>query len=146
MGDRLEGYLRKKGEVNPALKKRFFVLEGTTITYYKKKGDRPISSISIVDADVHVLPSAIDFIIESPYTERVFQFRADSPDICSNWVEILTARIEASRPVVSGPSDLVHNYHASFTEEGLVVRWALGEVDRRLTGREGDSGRVESPS
>ena len=121
MATRKEGYLKKKGALNKAYKKRFIIVEGETMTYYKKKGDKPINSLSIADSTISILPSGVDFTISSPYFDRVFQLKADSPGICKQWVDTLEGLIEASKPQVSSPSGLVHNFHGSFTEDGFVV-------------------------
>jgi len=117
---RKEGYLKKKGAVNKAYKKRFIVAQNESLTYYKKKGDRPISSLSIADSTIGILPSGMEFTISSPYFDRVFQFRADSAAACAEWVETLEQLVEANKPQVSAPSGLVHNFHGSFTEDGFV--------------------------
>eukprot|EP00339_Tiarina_fusa_P010150 CAMPEP_0117038668 /NCGR_PEP_ID=MMETSP0472-20121206/27192_1 /TAXON_ID=693140 ORGANISM="Tiarina fusus, Strain LIS" /NCGR_SAMPLE_ID=MMETSP0472 /ASSEMBLY_ACC=CAM_ASM_000603 /LENGTH=464 /DNA_ID=CAMNT_0004748955 /DNA_START=19 /DNA_END=1413 /DNA_ORIENTATION=- len=119
-GDRMEGYLKKKGAVNKAYKKRFIVVQEQSLSYYKKKGDKPINSLSIADCSVATLPSGVDFTLESPYFDRIFQFKAESPTICRKWVNSLEDLIEKNKPQVSKPSDLVHNYHGSFTDEGFV--------------------------
>ena len=123
INDRFEGYLKKKGAVNKSYKKRFFVLEGTNVSYHKKKGERAINSISLVRAHVEPGTSGVDFTITTPYTDRIFELRADNENICRRWVDVLESRIDTTRPQVSGPSDLVHNYHGSFSEDnGFVVR------------------------
>ena len=54
-----EGYLSKKGEINPTAQKRWFVLRGGDLSYYKKKGDsKPIKTLSIVDAEVSGVPDS----------------------------------------------------------------------------------------
>lgn len=118
---RKEGFLRKKGAVNKAYKKRFIIVENDNLSYYKKKGDKPINSLSITDCTICTLPSGIEFTIESPYFDRIFQFKADTTDDCSAWVKILEELVEKNKPQVSGPSGFVHNYHGKFTEEGFVV-------------------------
>lgn len=118
---RKEGYLKKKGAVNKAFKKRYIVVQDESLSYYKKKGDKPINSLSIADCTVTMLPSGVDFTLESPYFERIFQFKADSSSTCISWVQALEDLIEQNKPQVSQPSGLVHNYHGAFTDEGFVV-------------------------
>ena len=36
-GSTLEGYVRKRGQLNPVFKERYFVLEGHTLQYFKTK-------------------------------------------------------------------------------------------------------------
>jgi len=127
INDRFEGYLKKKGAVNKSYKKRFFVLEGTNVSYHKKKGERAINSISLVRAHVEPGTSGVDFTITTPYTDRIFELRAENENICRRWVDVLESRIDTTRPQVSGPSDLVHNYHGSFSEDngfvGIPEEW-----------------------
>lgn len=45
----LEGFLNKRGEVNKAWQKRYFVLKGNLLFYFEKKGDKEPLGLIIVE-------------------------------------------------------------------------------------------------
>lgn len=44
-----EGYLSKKGELNKAFQKRYFVLKGNLLFYFDKKGDKEPLGVIILE-------------------------------------------------------------------------------------------------
>lgn len=44
-----EGFLLKKGEVNKAFQRRYFVLKGNLLFYFEKKGDKEPLGLIIVE-------------------------------------------------------------------------------------------------
>lgn len=124
-----EGVLRKMGEINPAYKKRYFILKGGKLHYYKKKGDgKPLGAIELLDCEVQPsLGSNSDFTVSSPHFERTYRLRAESPAIREEWVASLERAISASGVQISAPQDIQHHYHVSFDAEegfkGLPAEW-----------------------
>lgn len=44
-----EGYLNKRGELNKAFQKRYFVLKGNLLFYFEKKGDKEPLGLIILE-------------------------------------------------------------------------------------------------
>ena len=120
-----EGYLKKMGEINKAKKKRYFILQGPNLFYFKQqKASAPISYIPLVDCYIQQGSDPTEFTIGSPYFERVFSLNADTKEARNEWIEILENAILKHSAQVSQPQNIQHNYHVSFDpEEGYKVKY-----------------------
>ena len=56
----MEGYLLKKGDIVRNWKRRYFTTELDKIMYSKKKGEKPIGSISISPSSISILKFDVD--------------------------------------------------------------------------------------
>jgi len=112
-----EGFLKKEGELNKALKKRYFALKGDKLYYFKKKGDKPLNFIALSDSEV-LSGAGNDFTISSMHFDRVYRLRADTVDSKNEWVNALAKAISASGVQIGAPQDIQHHYHVSFDAEG----------------------------
>ena len=118
-----EGLLKKMGAVNKAFKKRYFVLQGPNLFYFKKKGAPPLNSISIVDCFVEATPGdATEFTLRSLHFDRVFRLRVEDPAQRIDWIEAISNSISNSCAPISAPQEVQHNFHVSFDpDQGYSV-------------------------
>jgi hypothetical protein len=86
------GYLEKRGQRNKAFKRRWFVLQGKKLHYFKShEHSRAISHLSVADA--HICLSAActhrEFLFEIDTKKRTFFLRAQTQNDMMRWVREL---------------------------------------------------------
>ncbi|TMW63677.1 hypothetical protein Poli38472_002618 [Pythium oligandrum] len=93
---RKRGWLRKEGQHRKSWKRRYFVLEGTHLTYYENIGMSIVKGAGDV---VHVEPSALDPNgLEIHFKHgRVLRVTAESPAEVQAWLELLAGEHPESR-------------------------------------------------
>jgi len=85
-----EGFLKKKGRINPAMQERKVILSGYTLKYYdfkKLKGE-----IDVRDAEVSVLNEQ-EFLFQIRATDRIYELQASTRKDLFEWVETLNRYI-----------------------------------------------------
>ena len=113
------GYLKKMGEINKQMRKRYFALQDDQLYYYKNdSSEKPINSILIADATVEKLyGTQTDFTLSSPYFCRVYHMRAETQEIRDEWFDVIAKQISKYEVVVSQPENLQLNFHVVFSPE-----------------------------
>ncbi|NWW97484.1 PKHA2 protein, partial [Caloenas nicobarica] len=99
------GYCVKQGNVRKSWKRRFFVLDEFSISYYKCEQDKePLRSILLKDVcktheclvksgDLLMRDNLFEIITSS----RTFYIQADSPEDMHSWIRAVTAAVQALR-------------------------------------------------
>lgn len=127
------------GEVNKAMKKRYFILQDNNFFYFKKKGGSPLNYISIKDCFVDPAVNTCEFTLSSPHFDRVYKLRADGPADREQWIEKLTRAI-SQQSSVGAPQEVVHENHVSFDPEhgfqGLPESWRALLMSSDLSAQE----------
>jgi len=86
----MEGFLSKRGEVNSALKKRWFVLKRNELHYYRKKSAlRPAGSIVFGPDTSLVVDSGDDVHMSIVAPGRVYHLVAADAEDRDNWIRAL---------------------------------------------------------
>lgn len=89
-----EGYLQKRGEVNKAFQRRWFVLKGNILFYFDKKGDREPNGVIILEGVLLEIvddESAFTFELVFPgHASRTYVLTADSQDEMESWMKAIT--------------------------------------------------------
>lgn len=133
-----EGYLTKLGKVVKNWKKRWFVLDGTQLSYYEKPGKKQLGTIDLSKAiqvqinDDPKKENSFKIIIPNYRTYVIF---ADSQQECEDWVNALNKIIkpEATTPTTdttkqAAPSDHHHYSADDFTLIRVLGRGSFGKV------------------
>ena len=101
MSQSKEGYLTKLGKVVKSWKKRWFVLNGSQLSYYDKPGKKQLGSIDmskVIQVELNDDPKRENsFKIIIPNT-RTYVIIADSKQECLDWVNALN-RIIKKEPI-----------------------------------------------
>jgi hypothetical protein len=88
-----QGYLNKRGEVNKAFQKRWFILKGNLLFYYDKKGDSdPIGVIILEGCSVELTENSEKFAFELAFLgsgARTYVLAAESQDEMEDWMKAL---------------------------------------------------------
>ncbi|ESO12010.1 hypothetical protein HELRODRAFT_126496, partial [Helobdella robusta] len=88
------GYLNKRGEVNKAFQRRWFVLTGNLLFYYDKRFDsEPIGVIVLEGYMVEMLESSGRYVFELVFpgvSSRTYILAADSQEEMESWMKALT--------------------------------------------------------
>ncbi|TPX38837.1 hypothetical protein SeLEV6574_g07587 [Synchytrium endobioticum] len=89
------GYLKKKGEKRKRWKKRWFVLRGNKLAYYKN--DKEYVLLSIIDlADVHAIAEVTlkkrSNVFGLVTRQRSYFMQAPSKEACQEWLTVLRNR------------------------------------------------------
>ena len=88
-----EGFLQKRGEVNRAFQKRWFVLKGNILFYFDKKGDREPNGVIILEGVTLEITSdenAFTFDLVFPgSTSRTYTLAAESQDEMEAWMKAI---------------------------------------------------------
>ena len=89
-----EGYLLKRGEVNKAYQKRWFVLKGNLLFYYEKKGDRePIGAIILEGCTVELAEMSDAYTFELVFQgagSRVYILSCETQEDMESWMKAIT--------------------------------------------------------
>ncbi|KAM9516409.1 pleckstrin homology domain-containing family A member 2 isoform 1-T3 [Guaruba guarouba] len=97
------GYCVKQGNVRKSWKRRYFVLDEFSISYYKCEQDKdPLRSILLKDvckAHECLVKSGDllmrDNLFEIITTSRTFYIQADSPEDMHSWIQAITGAVQA---------------------------------------------------
>ncbi|NXX97912.1 PKHA2 protein, partial [Centropus bengalensis] len=97
------GYCVKQGNVRKSWKRRFFVLDEFSISYYKCEQDKePLRSILLKDiCKTHeCLVKSGDLLMrdnlfEIVTTSRTFYIQADSPEDMHSWIRVISGAVQA---------------------------------------------------
>ncbi|XP_045477615.1 sesquipedalian-1-like [Harmonia axyridis] len=88
-----EGYLSKKGEVNKAFQKRYFVLKGNLLFYFDKKGDKePLGVIILEGCTLELIDDEEQFCFKIDFhgsTNRCYILGTDSQESMEQWMKAL---------------------------------------------------------
>nr|XP_036231734.1 sesquipedalian-1-like isoform X2 [Bactrocera oleae] len=83
-----EGFLNKRGEVNKAFQRRYFVLKGNLLFYFEKKGDKEPLGLIIVE---ELSEESDQYCFEIAFNgNRTYILSADSQETMENWMKALT--------------------------------------------------------
>lgn len=87
-----EGFLNKRGEINKAFQKRYFVLKGNLLFYFEKKGDKePLGLIIVEGCTIELSEESDQYCFEIAFNgNRTYILSADSQEIMENWMKALT--------------------------------------------------------
>ncbi|XP_051758467.1 pleckstrin homology domain-containing family A member 2 [Ctenopharyngodon idella] len=102
------GYCVKQGNVRKSWKRRFFILDGQTVSYYKSEMDKePLRSIRLRDVlkvnECLVKSGDLlsrDNLFEIITSTRTFYVQTDTPEDMKGWIKDISSKIEDFR----GPS------------------------------------------
>ena len=87
------GFMMKRGEMNKAFQRRWFVLKGNLLFYYEKKGDRdPIGVIILEGCTIELATSQDAFAFEISYQgagSRTYVLNAESQECMESWMKAL---------------------------------------------------------
>jgi len=101
-----EGYLVKKGEVNKAYQRRWFVLKGNLLFYYEKKTDKdPIGVVILEGCTVELTGTNEAYTFELVFSgvgSRTYVLGAESQEEMEAWMKAITcANYEYMRLLVN---------------------------------------------
>uniref|UniRef100_A0A0K8W6B4 Sesquipedalian-1 n=1 Tax=Bactrocera latifrons TaxID=174628 RepID=A0A0K8W6B4_BACLA len=87
-----EGFLNKRGEINKAFQRRYFVLKGNLLFYFEKKGDKePLGLIIVEGCTIELSEESDQYCFEIAFNgNRTYILSADSQEIMENWMKALT--------------------------------------------------------
>uniref|UniRef100_A0A0K8THD5 PH domain-containing protein n=1 Tax=Lygus hesperus TaxID=30085 RepID=A0A0K8THD5_LYGHE len=90
-----EGWLVKRGEINKAFQKRWFVLKGNLLFYFEKKSDKePTGFIVLEGCTVELAEDEGQFgfkIVFHGQGNRTYVLEADSQDSMEQWMKALAS-------------------------------------------------------
>ena len=103
-------FLTKRGGTFKTWRKRFFVLEAFTLSYYKKEGDKKPKAIVSIDPECKVLPSVTNKKIKKKRPDafclethgRTYYLDCENNEIKSEWLYKLRKTIEMAKDAVKG--------------------------------------------
>ncbi|CAH1405425.1 unnamed protein product [Nezara viridula] len=88
-----EGWLVKRGEVNKAFQKRYFVLKGNLLFYFEKRSDKePIGVIILEGCTIELAEDEGQFgfkIVFHGQGNRTYILEAESQDSMEQWMKAL---------------------------------------------------------
>lgn len=89
-----EGYLLKRGEVNKAYQRRWFILKGNLLFYFEKKGDKePIGVIILEGCTVELSESVDAFAFQICFegsSSRSYVLAAETQEKMEKWMKAIT--------------------------------------------------------
>ncbi|KAF4110247.1 pleckstrin homology domain-containing family A member 2 isoform X1 [Onychostoma macrolepis] len=114
------GYCVKQGNVRKSWKRRFFILDGQTVSYYKSEMDKePLRSIRLQDVmkvnECLVKSGDLlsrDNLFEIITNTRTFYIQTDTPEDMKGWIKDISSKIQDFR----GPSKL-HSSGKTFSAQ-----------------------------
>jgi len=91
-----QGFLTKEGETYKNWKRRWFVLKGMQLSYFKKQADKkPIKSLDLANCEVALCPEKENKSRGSCFSvktaKRTFYFSADNDVDRNEWMNVLRA-------------------------------------------------------
>lgn len=89
-----QGFMMKRGEVNKAFQKRWFMLKGNLLFYFDKRGDRdPIGVIILEGCTVELAESTDAYTFEIGFQgvgSRTYVLAAETQDDMESWMKAIT--------------------------------------------------------
>uniref|UniRef100_A0A1A9W859 PH domain-containing protein n=1 Tax=Glossina brevipalpis TaxID=37001 RepID=A0A1A9W859_9MUSC len=87
-----EGFLNKRGEVNRAFQRRYFVLKGNLLFYFEKQGDKePLGLIIVEGCTIELSEESDRYCFEIAFNgNRTYVLSADSQESMESWMKALT--------------------------------------------------------
>uniref|UniRef100_T1PIX4 PH domain protein n=1 Tax=Musca domestica TaxID=7370 RepID=T1PIX4_MUSDO len=87
-----EGFLYKRGEVNKAFQRRYFVLKGNLLFYFEKKGDKePLGLIIVEGCTIELSEESDQYWFEIAFNgNRTYILQAESQESMESWMKALT--------------------------------------------------------
>ncbi|XP_065357238.1 sesquipedalian-1 [Calliphora vicina] len=87
-----EGFLLKKGEVNKAFQRRYFVLKGNLLFYFEKKGEKePLGLIIVEGCTIELSEESDQYCFEIAFNgNRTYILSAESQESMESWMKALT--------------------------------------------------------
>ena len=89
-----EGYLQKRGEVNKAFQKRWFVLKGNLLFYFDKRGDRDPIGVIILETCTVELGDNTDMysfdVVFQGSGSRTYTLAAETQEEMELWMKAIT--------------------------------------------------------
>lgn len=135
----LEAWFTKKAEGFGKSQKRWFVLVGTTVTYYAKQDDpaanRQPKGAFQVGKTTSCYVQGQDLVVENP--DRVWQLKAESEAIASEWCEAMQARKVRSMTLVTLDSLIADSSTDNRSRRGTVRQagpmcgWLVKKAEHR---------------
>ncbi|XP_037731530.1 sesquipedalian-1 isoform X2 [Drosophila subpulchrella] len=88
----MEGFLNKRGEVNKAFQRRFFVLKGNLLFYFESRVDKDPLGLIIVEGCTIELSNEVDnYCFEIAFNgNRTYILSADNQESMETWMKALT--------------------------------------------------------
>nr|AAL29181.1 SD10969p [Drosophila melanogaster] len=88
----MEGFLNKRGEVNKAFQRRYFVLKGNLLFYFESRLDKEPLGLIIVEGCTIELSNEVDnYCFEIAFNgNRTYILAADNQDSMETWMKALT--------------------------------------------------------
>ncbi|XP_055844297.1 sesquipedalian-1 isoform X2 [Episyrphus balteatus] len=99
-----EGFLNKRGEVNKAFQRRYFVLKGNLLFYFEKKYDKePLGVIIVEGCTIELSEETEQYCFQIVFNgNRTYILSADNQEQMEGWMKVLTcAGYEFKRVVVA---------------------------------------------
>ncbi|KAM9831252.1 pleckstrin homology domain-containing family A member 1-like [Neosynchiropus ocellatus] len=106
------GYCVKQGAVMKTWKRRYFVLEQNSLSYYKSEQEReplrviPLKDVQKVQEGPHSDNMTRDNLFEVVTSSRTFYIQTDSPEETAKWIRSITAAVVAQRGLDSENNDV----------------------------------------
>ncbi|XP_037959023.1 sesquipedalian-1-like [Teleopsis dalmanni] len=87
-----EGFLSKRGEVNKAFQRRYFVLKGNLLFYFERKGDKePLGLIIVEGCTIELSEESDQYCFEIAFNgNRTYILCAESQESMETWMKSLT--------------------------------------------------------
>lgn len=87
-----EGFLNKRGEVNKAFQRRYFVLKGNLLFYFEKKYDKePLGVIIVEGCTIELSEESEQYCFQIVFSgNRTYIFSADNQEQMEGWMKVLT--------------------------------------------------------
>ncbi|XP_043643539.1 sesquipedalian-1 [Drosophila teissieri] len=88
----MEGFLNKRGEVNKAFQRRYFVLKGNLLFYFESRLDKEPLGLIIVEGCTIELSNEVDnYCFEIAFNgNRTYVLAADNQESMETWMKALT--------------------------------------------------------
>ncbi|KAH8334098.1 hypothetical protein KR059_006672 [Drosophila kikkawai] len=88
----MEGFLNKRGEVNKAFQRRYFVLKGNLLFYFESRTDKEPLGLIIVEGCTIELSNEVDnYCFEIAFNgNRTYILSADNQESMETWMKALT--------------------------------------------------------
>lgn len=99
-----EGFLNKRGEVNKAFQRRYFVLKGNLLFYFEKKYDKePLGVIIVEGCTIELSEETEQYCFQIVFCgNRSYILSADNQEQMEGWMKVLTcAGYEFKRVMVA---------------------------------------------
>ncbi|XP_067622078.1 sesquipedalian-1 isoform X3 [Eurosta solidaginis] len=87
-----EGFLNKRGEVNKAFLRRYFVLKGNLLFYFEKRGEKePLGLIIVEGCTIELSEESEQYCFEIAFNgNRTYVLSADTQESMETWMKALT--------------------------------------------------------